>query len=407
MNARTRSFDVVVIGGGLSGMMAALAARRQGAEVAILTEGNGVLELSSGSIDLLGALPSGGPVTAPYEAFGGLAADHPYVLLGAGAVRDGVSAFLAAMPGYAAPPDLRNQQIVTAVGSLRATYLTAPGAAVLPPAGSIVTVVGFRGLAEFHPGVVAAGLRQAAPDLDCRVAWIDLPPGPNLHPLQLARLMEETAFREQVIAHLAELDLGGLVLLPAVLGLDGAAAVRSSVVTALGVPVGEVPLLSPSLPGVRLASGLLRAVQRAGVEYCPGVRAVGARAVGGRVSALVGRTAAGSGEYRAGAFVLAAGGLLGCGLEVRDRTVAEPVFGLPVEAPEGAWAGDRLLPVGGHPFVRAGIRTDARLRPAGWENLYICGKMLAGYDPYQEGCGGGVAIASGWRAGLQAGGAQD
>jgi glycerol-3-phosphate dehydrogenase subunit B len=59
----------------------------------------------------------------------------------------------------------------------------------------------------------------------------------------------------------------------------------------------------------------------------------------------------------------------------------------------------------GHAFVKAGIRTDETLRPRGWQNLYVCGKLLAGYDPYAEGSGGGVAVATGWRAGMLAGGA--
>jgi len=134
------------------------------------------------------------------------------------------------------------------------------------------------------------------------------------------------------------------------------------------------------------------------VTLCLGTRVTGARLSGGRVAAVT----AGATEFRAGSFVLATGGLLGQGLVVSHRTVEEPVFGLPVES-LGCWADESLLPRGGHPFVRAGIRTDEALRPAGLANLHVCGRMLAGYDPYVEASGGGVAIASGWRAGLLAG----
>ncbi|HYF94821.1 MAG TPA: anaerobic glycerol-3-phosphate dehydrogenase subunit GlpB [Symbiobacteriaceae bacterium] len=407
---KTQSYDVIVIGAGLAGLMAALAAREQGAEVAVLAEGGGAFELSSGCIDLFGATES------PWTAMTGLR-KHPYTLLGAAAVREAVSAFVAAsgrmgLP-YSEPADGRNQVTVTAVGNLRTTYLPAPGAAVIRPDPAAdpgrrpVAVIGLQGMKEFHPGVVAEGLKRALPGTPVTARWVPLPAGTpdDLQPVQLARLLEEPVFRAKLLQALPSVPAGTTVLMPAVLGLDGAEAVRADVSAALGAPVGEVPLLSPSLPGLRLATRLYRYVQRRGVELCMGVQAAGAAAEGGRITTVTGQTVGGPVTYRAGAVIVATGGLLGRGLEVRDRTLCETVFDLPVEQPGGPWADADLLSVRGHAFVRAGVRTDDWLRPEGRANLYICGKLLAGYDPYAEGCGGGVAIASGWRAGGLAGGA--
>ncbi|HYF77408.1 MAG TPA: anaerobic glycerol-3-phosphate dehydrogenase subunit B [Symbiobacteriaceae bacterium] len=417
MKKRSHTYDVVILGAGLSGLMAALGARRAGADVAIVAEGGGALELSSGNIDLL---------AGPWDA---LPDGHPYRLIGADAVRQGMDEFVAAAHAmdlpYMEDVGQQNQWTVTAVGGLRSTYLPAPGAAVVRP-GESVQVVGFRGLREFHPGVVAEGLHRAMPDLRVTWSWADLPEGlAGLHTLQIARRLEEPAYREQLATQLRSLNTGARLLLAGVLGLDNAAAVRNDLSAALGVPVAEVPLLSPSLPGLRLGSALVRHVQRAGADLHLGARATGATSEDGQVTSVTCLTAGGSIEYRAGAFVLATGGLLGRGLDVAApspgikaapasvhvaapapaRPLHEVIFGLPVDVPAGPLADADLLAPGGHAFVRAGIRTDAHLRPQGWTNLHICGKMLAGYDPYAEGCGGGVAIATGWRAGLLAGGA--
>lgn len=413
MLTRKLSYDVVVIGGGLSGVLAAAGARRQGARVALLAEGQGMMELFSGCVDLLAAMPDGTPVTAPWEVLGNMPAGHPYALLGPDRVRDGLAAFQSVCTGmgqgYRAAPNLRNQWLVTAVGSLRPTFYVAPTMAS-PLPGEKILVVGFRGITEFNPVVVAEGLRAALPGTEAVGVWVDLPDSLTL-PIQVARAVDGADYRAELIRRVkAAVPAGmqpGLVLVPGVLGIERPTIARSELSAALGCTVSEVALLSPSLPGLRLANVWRRYLQQQGVDLRLGVKVTRATVPsGGRVEAVTGVGAGGSVEYQAGAFVLAAGGLLGCGLVSEGRQLVEPVFGLPVEVPaEGeAWASPELLPAGGHAFVRAGVRTGADLRPEGFENLYVCGRMLAGYDPYAEGCGGGVAVATGWYAGRRAGG---
>jgi len=426
---RGYTYDVVVVGGGLSGALAALAARRQGARVALLAEGSGMMELSSGCIDLLGATPEGEPVTYPWETLAKLRKPHPYTMMGSTAVEAGLMAFqdICEAMGlhYHATPDRSNQLMVTALGTLRTTYLAAPTVRPLQ-ANRPIWVAGLQGVKDFHPGVVAAGLRQHVPGTSVTWGWVDQPSGPSVtwsrvstphtevaeaaHPIQVARLMDRPEYRSALIRNLVATRpaeaAGGLVLLPGVLGLDHSSAVLSEITAALDMEVGEVPLLSPSLPGLRLSALLWRYLQRQEVDLYLGVLVTGAETDHGHVRAVHAQNAAGAATYRGQAFVLATGGLLGQGLTVADRTLRESIFGLAVEAPEPSslWAFDELLPASGHPFVRAGIRTDDHLQPEGWRNLYIAGRMLAGYDPYAESCGGGVAVASGWLAGRLAGG---
>jgi len=50
-------YDVIVIGAGLAGLMAAEAAQRRGARVLVLARGMGSLPLTTGCLDALGYFP--------------------------------------------------------------------------------------------------------------------------------------------------------------------------------------------------------------------------------------------------------------------------------------------------------------------------------------------------------------
>ena len=80
-------FDVIIIGAGLSGLMAAEAAQNEGARVLLIAKGIGSLPLTTGCIDGLGYFPStsktplGSPLTAIAQLQGG-SPNHPYVKVG-------------------------------------------------------------------------------------------------------------------------------------------------------------------------------------------------------------------------------------------------------------------------------------------------------------------------------------
>src|SRR5512136_2416355 len=73
------NYDVIVIGAGLAGLMAAEAAQEKGDRVLILARGMGSLPLTSGCIDGLGYFPSSSPVpvSSPLTALGRFRDFHP------------------------------------------------------------------------------------------------------------------------------------------------------------------------------------------------------------------------------------------------------------------------------------------------------------------------------------------
>ena len=79
-------FDSVIVGGGLAGLVCGIRLARAGRRCAIVSSGQSALHFSSGSFDLLNALPDGTAVTNPAEAVAETirqAPDHPYAKIGA------------------------------------------------------------------------------------------------------------------------------------------------------------------------------------------------------------------------------------------------------------------------------------------------------------------------------------
>ena len=51
--------------------------------------------------------------------------------------------------------------------------------------------------------------------------------------------------------------------------------------------------------------------------------------------------------------------------------------------------------LGEHPMARVGVAVDAELRAEGAENVLVAGAALPGAQPWREGSGEGIALASG------------
>ena len=126
----SRIVDVLVVGSGLAGLVAALTAAEQGRSVRLLTTGMGSLAISGGSVDFLG-YADGRFAADPWQGLAMLPEDHPYSLLGAESVRSAFQFFADVMEGQHWPmrPALsqdgtpRNTQLPTIMGTLKPTYL--------------------------------------------------------------------------------------------------------------------------------------------------------------------------------------------------------------------------------------------------------------------------------------------
>ena len=92
--------DLIVIGAGLSGMMAAYTAAKAGLRVRVVAKGLGSIHWSAGTIDVLGYLPEEDEVHVkrPFEAmqsFPSTHPKHPYTLMGGETVSQTLATFVA------------------------------------------------------------------------------------------------------------------------------------------------------------------------------------------------------------------------------------------------------------------------------------------------------------------------
>ena len=424
--------DVVVIGAGLAGMTAALALAEAGASVEVVARGHAATHWASGGLDV--AAPPG--AASPADGIAQLRAvpGHPYALLA-----DEVAVATERLRGWLATEDLTFEgdlsspirPVPTSIGGVRpAAILPSAQAAALGAwsPGERLVILGFRGFKDFWPDQIAASLTRSAvwergggvgagpglrPDRVESLA-IELPGlagRRNVTALTIAGLFDDPVARREAIDAIAAAlertgNRPGRVGLPATIGNRDHAATFAQLATAIELTPFEIPLVPPSLPGLRLFEALRSALRAKGGRITVGEPVGAVTRDGRRVTAVSTRAAARMRTVRTAGVVLATGGIAGGGLVGHaDGRLVEAVLGLPVEAPAiDDWLAPTPFPPDGHPLERAGIRTDAALRPVDpsgkvvLDNVAIAGSTLAGMRYLQERCGDGVAIASGIRA---------
>jgi len=411
--------EVLVIGAGPAGLLAAWVARRRGAQVKVMATGIGTTHVSPGWVRVLGigdwGLPGlERPLQETLGAFVAAHSDHPYALAGLDALRGGLAelrnvgerAGLSYWGGFDA-----NYRLPTALGAVIQ-------AAVVPEsfvAGDLrspgpMLIAGPAGWRDFYPQLCADNLaRQGFP---AQAAAFDLP---ELHtskfdatPVGIARLFDRADVRERVAAQIKpRLDGATRVGFPAVLGLERSAEAWRDLSDCLGVPAFEIPTLPPSVPGIRLYNAFKTALAQAGVPLLLDMTAARGVVKNDRAIGIVVPDVVRDRTYRADTIILATGGLYGGGI-TSDHTGAlrEAIFGLPLQIPGAMeeWFNVRFLPPQGHPIHSAGVRVNQEMQPVDdfgrvvLENVRVAGRLLAGYDLLVEGSTEGVWLATALRA---------
>jgi glycerol-3-phosphate dehydrogenase subunit B len=366
--------NVVVIGGGITAYLAAVSARREGADVTVLAKAPGATALYAGAMETVDDIDS---VLKAQP-------NHPFARLGMDAVRLATELDNATGSLVLA---LRKDGIDLVGGwRQRGQYadihgIARPGnlvpASVAPGelgglAGKRVTVVGIREVGDYDPESTAQALKELH-GVDAVAEEVSIPDLPTAASLT---------------------DLYGRRA-PA---LTGRAPIAAYPPGLTGLPDGAFELLAspPSPHGWRLQQAIALGMVTGEVTKV--------ESDGDRIASAHAKGKA----YRADAFILASGRHIGGGL-VKESITREPLVGLgvyhdgrPVESSHARLHHLEYLEPATQ--FRLGLRTDQRLHPlddagtAPYSNLYAAGAVLGGYD-YAGAYGFGVPILTGWLAG--------
>lgn len=419
--------DVLVVGGGLAGAIAALVARQKGASVGLSSRSWGATAMSTGALDIA-YTPALSPVQRTPRTLTDHIKDiiahrprHPYGVLGLTVTESGLSqgydVLLNALAGTGLdlPPLSMAQEnsglasslgtvlpAATAFASHRGLPLREPGRwGVLQMAGDAYFDAGrlARGIA--HDALAFYGSSPELVPVPLRFSGH----GPSL---ARARALDDRAVVDALASELVvkAKGLSGL-LVPPVLGLARHQDVRRWLSEATGMPVVEALAHLPSVPGVRFQLALEAALKAAGVARVDEV--VAPRTDGQRVTSVVTRDGL---ELTASAYVLASGRFIAGGLTWTDHC-REALFDLPVVTELGLLEADsphkivRAKPVESHPLMTAGIKVNRQLQPirearVAYTNVFAAGMIIGGFASRYALCADGVALATGFLAGQAA-----
>jgi len=402
-------FDLIIIGMGLSGLMAVKTAAEAGQKILIVGKGMGSLSLFSNTIDVLSQLPKTMTMGDGLSQWMKDHPKHPYSKVGPEKIMEALSSFTSLFPPpYSFQPvGNGNCLIPTGAGTLRPTYLlpiTMVAGTSLKEGNGLI--VGFKGFKDFYADYVAN-------QLNCRGITLSLSEAFNqeITAAALARLIERESFRETIGRKINEkLDGETHVGFPALLGIHNPFMVKKELEEIINAEVFEIPILPPSIPGIRIFNRFKEWLTQRGVTFLLGNSISKAILKGNRCEGVHVLNPPVSNLYSADRYILATGRFVGGGLVADQEKILEPIFNLPVAQPESRedWFRKSFFDESYHPVHQAGILTDSSFRAIDGEgevlleNLWVAGSILADHHCIDEKSREGIEITTGYMAAKQA-----
>jgi glycerol-3-phosphate dehydrogenase subunit B len=402
-------YDIIIIGMGLSGLMAAKTAAEMGKKVLIVGKGVGSLGLFSNSIDVLGSISKTMRMNDALSQWIKDHPQHPYAKAGLRDINEALSSFTSFFP----PPYSfqtigdGNCLIPTGAGTLHPTYLIpstmVPGASVKEGDGLII---GFKGFNDFYAGWVSRQLK-------CQGFTLSFPDvlHQGMTATGLSRLIEKEEFRERMGKEIKKhLKAETCVGLPALLGIRDPFAVKKDLEELIGAKVFEIPILPPSIPGMRIFNRFKMGLIQKGVTFLLGYwvsKAILEKKRCKRIEILHPPI---STSYSSDRYILATGRFIGGGLKGNEEKIFETIFNLPVFQPQSReeWFQKSFFYDSPHPIHQAGIFTDSSFRPIDekgeliLENVRVAGSILSHHHFIDDQSREGIEIATGYSAAKRA-----
>ena len=380
-------YDAIILGAGVAGLTAGTLLAARGYKVALVTTGEPTACLSTGCIDVCSRDDN------PLLGVKGLAPEHPFHLVPENKIRESLNNFQAAMmemglPYTGAPEE--NRLVLSALGTFKTSCLVPSTMKAVPQkTKDSIHIITFNGLKDFYPSYIIS--RHPNTKFSVYDAGVSSTMG-------IASHFENKEFLESFIGWLKGQNIGeALIAFPAVLGLESASEIVQTIATRVEKPVFEIPTIPPSMPGRRLFNALKDYFRIKGGDIYWEWPVIGVEKSGKIIEAVMTASKGRPNSLNGKAFILASGSFVGGGLTAGRDTITENIFNLKVFAPgpRETWFENDYFSFN-HGIGRAGIKADSSLRPEGsqWENIFVCGGILADTEIMKNGCGHGLALAT-------------
>ena len=395
-------FDTIIIGGGLSGLVAGIDLSRKGQKCLIVSSGQSALHFFSGSFELYGMGDE------PFKTMESLSPQHPYSMIGLENVKvlaDKVKPFFREVGIELKGADGLNHWRITPLGAIKPAWLTLDEYASIPAEGQMpwkkVAILNIDGFLDFHTSYIAASLESRG--VETVVKGISMPELEKLrqNPTEMRSTnISKTLTGDRIntlAARINEYAKGvDAVLMPAVVGLTSCSDVVR-LKEMVNRPLHFIATLPPSVPGIRLQMMLKRHFQKVGGTYMLGDSVTGGEFENGKLNYITTQNHADV-KFEADNFIIATGSFFSKGLVSDINGVREPIFGLDVISADqrSDWYKKNLFEA--QPYMNFGVVTDntfhASLNGVAVKNLYAAGSVIGGCNSMKEGSGAGVAILS-------------
>lgn len=279
------TFDTVIIGGGLSGLISGIRLLQNKKKCAIISSGQSALHFFSGSFDLLNFLPNGEKVAYPQKEINKLIKnfpEHPYTKLGENEfnkLTEQAEQLLKQVGLHVQGSSEKNHFRITPLGELKPTWLTMPQFAITHNDSLLpwkkVCLINIKGFLDFHPEFVSEAFK--AKGVKTEIQFFDLPELDRIRKnpsefrsTNLSIILDKESSREKMIEDFSVFSKNSdALILPDCWGHKNS-SLLSDVMKEIGKPIFLLPTFPPSLIGVYTQQFLKDCFTKLGGTYMLG-----------------------------------------------------------------------------------------------------------------------------------------